>query len=93
MEGTGWIPVDPSEAPKSSDPSRRAYLFGNLDPDRIQFTVGRDLRLTPPTKEPLNYFIYPYAESKGEKVGTPGISFVFRDLPEGTGGRDASKSR
>lgn len=93
VEGTGWIPVDPSEASKSSDPVRREYLFGNLDPDRIQFTVGRDLRLTPPTKEPLNYFIYPYAESKGESVGTPAISFVFRNLPASAGGRDASKSR
>lgn len=93
VEGIGWIPVDPSEASKSSDPARREYLFGNLDPDRIQFTIGRDLRLTPPTKEPLNYFIYPYAESRGEKVGTPAISFVFRELPQGSGSRDASGSR
>jgi len=93
VEGTGWIPVDPSEASKSSDPARREYLFGNLDADRIQFTVGRDLRLTPPTQEPLNYFIYPHAESNGASVGRAGISFVFRDLPAGAGGRDAAKGR
>jgi len=91
VEGTGWIPVDPSEASKSADPARREYLFGNLDPDRIQFTVGRDLRLTPATKEPLNYFIYPYAEANGEAVGTPGISFVFRDLPASAGGSHRAK--
>src|SRR6266478_4743029 len=66
----GWVPVDPSEASKSSDPNVRAYLFGNLDPDRVQFTVGRDLTLTPKTSEPLNYFIYPRAEAAGREVGT-----------------------
>src|SRR5205807_626725 len=69
VNGKGWIPVDPSEASKSTDAVRRAYLFGNLDPDRVQFTMGRDLVLTPPTSEPLNYFIYPHAESDGKEVG------------------------
>ena len=73
----GWIPVDPSEASKSTDPARRAYLFGNLDPDRVQFTMGRDLVLTPPTSEPLNYFIYPHAEANGEEVGTPSIALEY----------------
>jgi transglutaminase-like putative cysteine protease len=79
IQGKGWIPVDPSEASKSVEPARRQYLFGNLDADRIQFTIGRDLRLTPPTAEPLNFFIYPHAEVNGEKVGSPAVSFVFRE--------------
>lgn len=78
VKGRGWIPVDPSEASKSNDPARRAYLFGNLDPERVQFTIGRDLVLSPPTAEPLNFFIYPRAESEGKIVGTPAIALEYR---------------
>jgi transglutaminase-like putative cysteine protease len=77
VKGKGWIPVDPSEGSKSADPARRAYLFGNLDPDRVQFTMGRDLVLTPHTAEPLNYFIYPHAEADGKEVGTPAIALEY----------------
>jgi transglutaminase-like putative cysteine protease len=88
VKGTGWIPVDPSEASKSSDPAVRKYLFGNLDPDRVQFTMGRDLELTPKTSEPLNYFIYPRAEADGKEVGTPSIALQFRELKaEGQGSK------
>jgi transglutaminase-like putative cysteine protease len=69
LPGHGWIPVDASDASKSNDPKKRDYLFGNLDPDRLQFTVGRDIRLNPPQSgEPLNYFIYPYAEADGKPI-------------------------
>ena len=44
----GWVPVDASDASKSADPKKRDYLFGHLDPDRIQFSIGRDIRLAPP---------------------------------------------
>ncbi len=80
VEGKGWIPVDASEASKSSDPAVRAYLFGNLDPDRIAFTTGRDIVLNPQTAEPLNYFIYPYAEAGGERVGVPSIELKFETV-------------
>jgi hypothetical protein len=76
--------VDASDASKSSDPAVRAYLFGNLDPNRVQFTVGRDLKLTPKTAEPLNYFIYPHAEANRQEVGTPAIALRFRELVPGT---------
>jgi transglutaminase-like putative cysteine protease len=84
LEGVGWVPVDASEASKSADPARRNYLFGNLDPDRIQFTVGRDLRLDPPPcAEPLNYFIYPHAEADGAPLAPASIQLEYRDLPAG----------
>jgi transglutaminase-like putative cysteine protease len=77
VKGQGWIPVDPSEGSKKTDAAQRAYLFGNLDPDRVQFTMGRDIVLTPHTAEPLNYFIYPHAESDGKEVGTPAIALEY----------------
>jgi transglutaminase-like putative cysteine protease len=65
--GIGWVPVDASEAAK--DPSRREYFFGAHDENRVEFSRGRDLVLVPPQKgEPLNYFIYPYAEADGKPI-------------------------
>jgi len=62
----GWVPLDASEAKKSGQTD--AY-FGALPNDRIQFTSGRDLRLDPPQAgEPLNYFVFPYAEIDGKPV-------------------------
>jgi transglutaminase-like putative cysteine protease len=67
VEPYGWIPVDASEAWKH--PERKDYFFGAHDYDRVQFTVGRDIRLDPPQQgEPLNYFIYPYGEAEGKPV-------------------------
>jgi len=82
-DGKSWIPVDASEASKSSDPAVRAFLFGNLGADRVEFTRGRDLTLTPPTSEPLNYFLQPRAEAGGKVVGTPSISLEIRDVNAG----------
>lgn len=78
VKGKGWIPVDASDASKSSDPAVRKYLFGNLDPNRVQVTMGRDLVLEPRTAQPLNYFIYPHAEANGEEVGTAAVALEFR---------------
>ena len=78
VKGRGWIPVDASDASKSADPVVREALFGNLDPDRVQFTVGRDLVLEPKTAQPLNYFIYPHAEAQGTEVGLPLIALEFK---------------
>ena len=80
----GWIPVDASDASKSSDARRRDYLFGNLDPNRIQFTMGRNIRLDPPPcAETLNYFIYPYAEGDGKALAPVAIRLEYRDRPAG----------
>jgi transglutaminase-like putative cysteine protease len=75
----GWVPVDASEA--SKNPAKRDYFFGAVDPDRVVFTYGRDIRLSKEQKgEPLNYFIYPYAESNGQAVKGLTTHFAFRDL-------------
>jgi hypothetical protein len=59
------VPVDASEAAK--DPSRREYFFGAHDENRVEFSRGRDLVLNPPQAgEPLNYFVYPYAEAASQ---------------------------
>ena len=80
VDGKGWIPVDASDASKSADPAVRQYLFGNLDPKRVEFTVGRDLELKPATLQPLNYFIYPRAEAAGLVVGEPSIALSFKEI-------------
>lgn len=82
VKGKGWIPVDASDASKMTDPAAQQYLFGNLDPNRIQFTMGRDLVLTPRTSVPLNYFIYPHAEANGKSVGDPSIALQFRETTQ-----------
>jgi len=77
--GVGWVPVDASEAAK--DPSRREYFFGALDENRIEFSRGRDLVLNPPQQaEPLNYFIFPYAEIEGKPQAEIETTVSYRDL-------------
>jgi transglutaminase-like putative cysteine protease len=78
VNGSGWIPVDISEAWK--DPSRENYFFGAHDFNRVQFTIGRDIRLWPPQeRDALNYFIYPYAEVSGKEHTDIVTSFSFED--------------
>ena len=78
----GWVPVDISEADKH--PEMKDYYFGNLTENRVQFTVGRDLVLEPPQQgDPLNYFVYPYAESDdGAALAKDDfeLEFSFRDV-------------
>jgi transglutaminase-like putative cysteine protease len=73
----GWIPVDASEAWKH--PEKKDYFFGAHDDNRLQFSVGRDIRLDPPQQgDPLNYFIYPYAELDGKPLALES-RFSFQD--------------
>ena len=63
-KGVGWNPMDATEGKKSGNPE---LYFGRLPPNRIQFALGRDLVLEPPQHgEPLNFFVYPYAEVEGK---------------------------
>jgi transglutaminase-like putative cysteine protease len=77
VEPYGWIPVDASEAWRH--PDKKDYFFGAHDDNRLQFTVGRDIRLSPPQQgDPINYFIYPYAEVDGKPFAVES-RFSFRD--------------
>jgi transglutaminase-like putative cysteine protease len=78
VDGKGWIPVDISEAWKH--PEKRDYFFGSHDVNRVQFSVGRDLRLKPPQEgKPLNYFVYPYVEVDGREFANVDLAFSFAD--------------
>lgn len=71
-----WTPVDASDAWKN--PERVEDYFAAQPPDRILFTVGRDLELGEGhTTGPLNYFIYPHAEQNGEALTNIRTAFRF----------------
>ena len=79
LDGVGWVPVDASEAWKN--PAKRDFFFGAHDTNRVFFTYGRDIRLSSDQKgDPLNYFIYPYAETNGQPVKNLQTHFSFRDV-------------
>lgn len=79
LDGYGWVPVDASEAKKH--PEKREYFFGAHDENRVEFSEGRDLVLSPhQSGEPLNYFVYPYVEVDGKPWGHVEETFTYRDL-------------
>jgi hypothetical protein len=78
--GGNWVPVDISEADKH--PELKDYFFGNLNADRVLFTVGRDLQLSPrQAGEPVNFLVYPYVEVEGKPHTAFTSAFAFEDLP------------
>jgi hypothetical protein len=84
----GWVPVDISEAWKN--PVKQNYFFGAHDENRMQFTMGRDLELSPKQDgEPLNYFVYPYVEVAGQPYAAVANAFSFAD--EGGAGPSIGK--
>jgi transglutaminase-like putative cysteine protease len=79
----GWVPVDISEAWKH--PAKKDYFFGAHDANRVQFSMGRDLKLNPPQQgEPLNYFVYPYVEVAGQAYPNVAYAFSFADVSQTT---------
>lgn len=77
-KGIGWMPVDASEAGKN--PAKREYFFGAHDENRVEFSRGRDVVLTPRQQgDPLNYFIYPYVEVDGKTYTSIETSYSYRD--------------
>jgi hypothetical protein len=75
--------VDASEAWKH--PPRHDYYFGNLDADRVAFTMGRDLTLSPPQEGgPVNFRIYPLVQVDGRRLSTDHVKnkFEYSDLPQ-----------
>ena len=80
-QGNGWVPVDVSEAYKN--PNRKSYFFGNLDPNRVLFTMGRDIELVPSSQGgPVNFFIYPVLEINGLRSNHYTKSFFYRSLSD-----------
>ena len=79
----GWIPVDISEAWKHQE--KKDYFFGAHDDNRFQFTMGRDLELSPKQDgKPLNYFVYPYVEVGRKEYANVSTAFSFADAESGT---------
>lgn len=79
LQDKGWIPVDISEAIRH--PQRREYYFGNLDANRIAFTIGRDIVVGDSTStDTLNYFIYPFVRTDAEEPPQVEYEFSFREL-------------
>lgn len=78
VQGIGWVPIDASEAWKHRE--KVDYFFGAIDTNRVMFSLGRDIRLNPAQSgEPLNYFVYPYAEVDGQPFTDLKNDYSFRD--------------
>lgn len=76
---SGWIPVDISEAWLSNE--KRDYFFGSVDANRVQFSTGRDVTLSPKQDGPaLNYFVYPYVEIDGKPYDKIDKQFSFEQM-------------
>jgi transglutaminase-like putative cysteine protease len=76
---TGWVPVDISEAWKAKE--KEDYFFGSVDANRVQFSTGRDLTLSPKQDGPaLNYFVYPYVEVDGKPYEKLDKQFSFEEV-------------
>jgi transglutaminase-like putative cysteine protease len=76
---TGWIPVDISEAWKAQQ--KKDYFFGSIDANRVQFSTGRDITLSPNQDGPaLNYFVYPYVEVDGKPFEKLDRQFSFEEV-------------
>jgi len=78
VAGKGWVPVDISEA--WLNPSKYGFFFGSIDPNRMRFSVGRDINLAPKQSgPPVNYFVYRYVESNGKPYKPVHWQFSFRN--------------
>ncbi len=76
---TGWIPLDISEAWKAKE--KQDYFFGSIDANRVQFSTGRDVTLSPMQDGPaLNYFVYPYVEVDGKPYDRLDKQFSFQEV-------------
>ncbi len=77
----GWVPVDISEAWKAKE--KADYFFGSVDVNRVQFSTGRDITLSPKQDgPPLNYFVYPYIEVDGKTYEGISKQFSFSEVSE-----------
>ncbi|MBV1876180.1 MAG: transglutaminase domain-containing protein [Pseudomonadales bacterium] len=74
----GWLPLDASEA---KGKNLREKYFGRLPSNRIEFSQGRDIILSARQRgEPVNYFIYPYAETADLVIERLPVAFSYLRL-------------
>ena len=78
LSGVGWVPVDASK-PGKIPPGADFSLAAN-DTNRVFFTWPGHPSFARPKGDPLNYFIYPYAETNGQSVKNLQTHFSFRDV-------------
>jgi transglutaminase-like putative cysteine protease len=78
----GWVPVDPAdvrkvilEEPPGNHPmddevvqKARARLFGSWEMNWMAYNSGHDVALPGSTRHPVNYFMYPQAETAEGRV-------------------------
>ena len=84
----GWVPVDISEAWQAKE--KADYFFGSVDANRIQFSTGRDITLSPRQDgAPLNYFVYPYIEIDGKSHDSMSKQFGFAEITVGQNTADS----
>jgi transglutaminase-like putative cysteine protease len=84
----GWFPVDISEAWKHQE--KKEYFFGAHDVNRVQFSVGRDIQLSPVQHgERVNYMIFPYVELGGDPYPNVANAISFSDI---AGGPDSTRA-
>ncbi|HKV94091.1 MAG TPA: transglutaminase-like domain-containing protein [Candidatus Angelobacter sp.] len=77
----GWFPVDISEAWKHQE--KKDYFFGAHDVNRVQFSVGRDIELTPHQHgDRVNYLIFPYVELNGQPYPNIANAISFNDVKD-----------
>jgi transglutaminase-like putative cysteine protease len=81
VAGRGWIAVDISEAWKQ--PAKADYYFGNLDPNRVLVSTGREIRLPRRSGPALNYMIRPYAEADGKPFYDIELERRYKDIKGG----------
>ncbi len=78
VAGSGWVPVDCSEA--SKHPEKKDFYFGALDADRVALIVGRDLTLKPEQQAgPVGLYTVGYGERDGKPVAVA-RELTFEDV-------------
>lgn len=79
LPGAGWLSVDVSEAYKH--PDNRDFYFGNLDCNRVEFVLDRELWLDPaPATGRVDKWIFGHGERGGAEVPLGQLAFWFRAL-------------
>lgn len=90
LAGAGWVPVDAADVRKAVLEEKlpledarigalRKRLFGYWEMNWVAYNRARDFELAPRQQAPLNYFMYPYAETAaGRAFGLHPDRFVYR---------------